>query len=144
MKKLLLIILCFTHLIIHANKLSDAIRENDLEAVSLLLSKQKIESSDYEKYIVITEESVRLAREQLLAQRLRPKVSHRYKLMILGSLCATMGSTLYFSYTYSPIITMSSFVVTLASVLMGFNEQTNYRQQEYDTALKIQDLILGL
>jgi hypothetical protein len=144
MKKLLLIILCCTHIITHANQLSDAIRENDLEAVNLLLSKQKVEPADYAKYIAITEESIQLAREQLLLQRLRPKMSRRYKLLTLGSLCAMAGSTFYFSHKSSPIIMISSSIIMIALILIGFSEQTHYYQQEYDNALKIQDLILGL
>lgn len=133
---------------VHANSLSDAIRENDLETVSLLLSKQKIESSNYEKYVVITEEAIRLAREQLLAQKLRPKMRHRYILLILGSLGAAMGSAFFIPHKNGhiiiPIIMLGSFVTMCASKVIGINEMYNYCQQEYDTALKIQDLILGL
>lgn len=148
MKRLLFAILCCTNLIIDANKLSDAIRENDLETVSLLLSKQKIEPSDYVKYVAITEESIQLAREQLLLQKLRPKMRGQYILLILGSMGAMVGSMAFIFHEHSriiiPIIMIGSFVTICASTATGFNEIYNYCQQKYDTALKIQDLILGL
>jgi hypothetical protein len=148
MKRLLFIILCCTHIIIHANKLSDAIRENDLETVSLLLSKQKIEPADYAKYVAITEESIQLAREQLLLQKLRPKMRHRYILQALASMGAMIGSMAFIFHEHGriiiPVIMIGSFITMCASMATGFNEINDYCKKKYDTALKIQDLILDL
>lgn len=148
MKKLLFIILCCTNFITHANKLSDAIRENNLEMVDLLLSRQKIEPSDCTKYLAITEESIRLAREQLLLQKIRPKMRGRYILLVLGSMGAMASSMAFIFHEHGriiiPIIMIGSFVTMCASMAIGFNEILDYCQQEYDKALKIQDLILGL
>lgn len=145
MKKLLLVILFFINPIMHANKLSDAIRDNNPETVNLLLLQYKITPSDYTKYVAITEESIRLARERLLLQKLRPRMSPRCNLLTLGSLCAVIiSSIMYHSHEYNVVLLTSPSVIMLVSILIGIIDQNHYCQQEYDNALKIQDLIFGL
>ncbi len=147
MKKILFIIACFLTSIAHADNLSIAIRNNDLQKVTELLQQRTMTSADYAVYIAASNESIHLAREQLLLQQLKPKMHGCWPpLLCLISVLGLIGGSVSLvnnDMYRGSCLYIGSFITLLIAAGTGVAKRDKYLQQQYNNALQIQELILN-
>ncbi len=146
MKKILFIITCLSS-IAYADNLSVAIRNNNLQVVTELLEQKTMTSADFTVYISASNESIQLAREHLVIERLKPTIKSGY---ILGGLMSYLagliisGAFLVNNHEYvATFLLLSSFATAITMTGIGCAKYTNPYQEQYDNALQIQELILN-
>lgn len=145
MKKLVCIISCLISYNLCADSLLEAIRARDVQTVTHLLTSNSFSPNYYDAYMTAVQDSVDIAHEQMLLQRLFPVSDKNYDSLYLCSLIASIGGFTWAAtcnkHELALFFMLLPFIAT-PLIIKGTTLVTCHVQQQYNDAVQIQDLIL--
>lgn len=145
MKKITCIIACLISYNLCADDLLEAIRANDVQAVTRSLDQKTFSPDRYDIYLNALEESLWMIKEQIFMQWWRPKSDDMYSSLYLCSVLASLGGFTWAASNNNHswiIFFMALPFIALPLAVKGTEQVTKTVQQHYKDALHIQDLIL--
>lgn len=144
MKKIVCLLLCLITYNAYADNLLDAIRSRDVPMVKQLLANNSFNVDYYDIYATAIEESLWMAREQMLLQRLKPAIDPTYGQLYAASVVASFtgfGLAVAYEKAEWAIFLMMLPLLTTPLIIKGAHIINDLAQQHYKDALQIQDLV---
>jgi hypothetical protein len=144
MKKIVCILACLITYNLSADSLLQAIRARDVQAVTNLLENKNFTVDYYDMYVTALEESLWMAREQMLLQRVLPTTDDTYNSLYVCTLLASAGGFAWAAVNSQnnwALFFMSLPFLALPLAIKGTHTINRQLQQQYNDAVQIQDLV---